>query len=370
MSKRKKRTSNTSPKKKKKQITISIIILLLISGGLCYYFLIYKGEKLELKLPIVEQKKLTIIDENSHQRPIAVMIDNNVGNQQHIGLQEAYLSYEAIVEGGLSRIMAVYKDQDVKVIGPVRSARHYFLDYALENDALYAHFGWSPYAENDIKSLGVNNINGLYVDFPYWRDKTVAAPHNVFTSIEKLYHSATDLKYQTTSSQWKNLNYTTDPVDLTKFKNQQIKCSKEKKEAGSCNENPDLITALEVVIPYSYSQVRSYTYDKERDVYLRFMNGKAHTDRQTQEQYHYKNIIVLKVSNHSLDSSGRQDLDTTGSGDGYYITGGYALPITWHKKSRGGKTTYTYKDGTSVKIKDGNTFVQIEPSNQETSFGE
>ncbi len=353
------------PKKRKKRIIVCCLIILFIVGFIIVYCFLTgdnKSSKSETKKPVEPPKKpLTIVNENSNQRPVAVMIDNNVGSKNHVGLQDAYVSYEVIVEGGLTRIMVVFKDKQTSLIGPVRSSRHYFLDYALENDAIYAHFGWSPYAENDMKLLGVNNINGLYDSSAYWRDRSIAAPHNVFTSIEKLYDTASKLGYELTSDQWKNLNYTTDTVDLTKFKDKTVICSKEQEE---CNQNPSLILANEVIIPYSYSQVRSYQYDATTDTYLRFMNGQAHVDKTTGQQYHYKNIIIEKVSNHSLDSAGRQDLDTTGSGDGYYITGGFALPITWNKNSRSGKTTYTYTDGTQVDIKDGNTFIQIEPSNQ------
>ena len=356
------------PKKsrKKKIVISSIIIILLIAVGVSVWWFTQDQPQGDKKEPVEEPKKpLTIVDENSNQRPIAVMIDNNVGTTSHAGLQDAYITYEAIVEGGLTRIMAVFKDRTTSLIGPVRSSRHYFLDYALENDALYAHYGWSTYAQNDISALHVNNINGLYVSGPYWRDSSIAAPHNVFTSIEKLYASAVDLGYETTSSQWQNLNYTTDTVDLTTFEDSTITCE-ENEEA--CNKNPNLITANKVTIPYSYSQERSYQYDSTTDTYLRFMNGRAHTDKTTGQQYNYKNVIIMKVNNFSLDNEGRQDLDTTGSGDGYYLTGGYALPITWHKASRTSKTAYTYSDGSEVKIKDGNTFIQIEPINQIPSF--
>lgn len=370
MGKKKEKRHFTKKQQKKRRIIIGICCFLLLLGiGLCYYFFFYSGEKIDLKIktPFEEKKKLTVVDENSTKRPIAVMIDNNIGNNKHAGLQEAYVSYEAIVEGGLTRIMALFKDKETALIGPVRSSRHYFLDYALENDALYAHFGWSTYAQKDISSLGVSNINGLYVDSAYWRDQKVAAPHNVFTSIDKLYDSAKSLNYEVTSSHWKNLNYTTDTVDLSKFERKDVTCKKSEEEAP-CNKNPDLIEASTVTIPYSYSQERSYQYDPSNDRYLRFMNGVAHTDKGTGAQFHYKNIIIMKVSNHSLDNEGRQDLDTTGSGEGYYITGGYALPITWQKSSRSSKTIYTYQDGSKVKIKDGNTFIQVEPATQTPTF--
>ena len=106
-----------------------------------------------------EEEQVQIFKGNT--RPIAVMIDNVGSARPQAGLNEAYLVYEIIVEGNLTRLMTVYKDADLEKIGPVRSARHYFLDYALENDAIYVHFGWSPQAQADIGKLRVDNINGM-----------------------------------------------------------------------------------------------------------------------------------------------------------------------------------------------------------------
>ena len=346
---------------KKKIIIISVIsvALFLIFIGLFYFLLSMndnKSEKEKIKIDdasTVEKKDLTVYDVNSNKRPIAVMIDNNVGNNAHVGLQDAYLTYEIIVEGGLTRIMAIYKDVDTSVIGPVRSSRHYFLDYALENDAIYAHYGWSTYAENDIEALSVDNINGLYDD-AFYRDRNIAAPHNVFTSIDNLYLKAEELGYDTTSSDYENLNYVSKKVDLEKTDN-SLNCDGE-----NCSLEGTSLTSIE--IPYSNSEVRSYTYDNDNGYYLRYMNGIPHTDRDSKEQYHYKNIIIMKVNNSTLDSYGRQDLDTVGSGEGYYITNGYMTPITWEKDSRSGKTRYYYNDKEIV-VSDGNTMIQVVPVN-------
>lgn len=351
----------------KKNIIVGIIFLIIILGMLGYIYITYinkeEPKKKENKEPEIEEKKLTIVNEESNQRPIAVMIDNNIGNGRHAGLQESYINYEIIVEGGLTRIMAVFKDKDVSLIGPVRSSRHYFLDYALESDVIYAHYGWSTYAQNDIRTLGVNNINGLYDDYPFWRDQSIAAPHNVFTSTEKLYDYAKQKNYNTTTENWKLLNYTTDEVNL----NEPISATTQvNPETGKKEKVPvtreGLLTANSVVIPYSYYQTRSYTYDAERKVYLRYMNDTPHIDKVSGQQLYYKNVIIQQVTNSQLDSEGRQDLNTTGSGNGYYITNGYAVPIHWTKSSRSAKTIYKYSDGSKVQINDGNTFVQIMPT--------
>ena len=346
--------------KKKKIITIISMLLILIIIAAIGIYLYLNMEKPTKKK---KEKQIKIVDMNSNKRPLAVMIDNNVGTSSHAGLQDAYITYEAIVEGGLTRIMAIYKDKDVDLIGPVRSSRHYFLDYALENDAIYAHYGWSTYAENDIKELGVNNLNGMIPkeEGAYWRDKNIASPHNVFTSTEKLYETAKDNKYDITSEDWQLLDYSAKNIKLNNTKTRND-------DTEEIDEEDSAIIANEIEIPYSNSQVRTYTYDEENKVYLRFMNGEKHLDKKTKEQLHYKNIIIEYVDNHTIDDYGRQDLDTSGSGEGYYITNGYAKKIKWTKSSRSDKIKYEYEDGSKVKVNDGNTFIQIQPANLESTF--
>ena len=337
-------------KKDKRFITICMIFFVLCIAGIVVYFLYFNGE------PIIKkkvEKRLTIVDEDSNKRPIAVMIDNNVGYNSHAGLQDSYINYEVIVEGGLTRIMALFKDRNVDLIGPVRSSRHYFLDYALESDAIYAHYGWSDYAKNDIKVLGINNINGLTDEAAYWRDKKLASPHNVFTNIDTLYKYADDNKgYDIETDDWKLLNYSADEIN---FKGPKVD-----EETGETLEDPRTI-ANSVSIKYSNFHTTGYDYDTQNKYYLRTMDGNSHNDKTTGKQLHYKNIIIEKVKNRSLDSYGRQDLDTVGDGEGYYITNGYALPITWEKVDRDSKTIYKYLDGTKVRVNDGNTFIQIVP---------
>ena len=284
-----------------------------------------------------------ILDDSSNERPLAIMIDTNIGDAKHAGLQDSYVNYEMIVEGGLTRIMAIYKDKEVNVVGPVRSARHYFLDYALEHDAVYAHFGWSPYAEENIKSLKVQNINGMIETTAFARDRKLPSPHNVFTSTKKLRDLFEKLNYSNTSTRWKTFTYSLDELELDKTSQSNLK------------------NASTVSMTYSNSEYRSYTYDSINKYYLRSKNGTPHIDRKTDTQLHYKNIIIMKVENKTIDSEGRQELKTTGSGEGYYITNGYALPIKWTKQYRNSKTQYTYLDGEQITLNNGNTFIQIVP---------
>lgn len=346
----------------KKKMPMILFVLIIIAGAI-FYFLNFSPKKEEIKdkiNDIIEEKPkptLKIVDESSYTRPIAVMINNhNQARPYHSGLQDAYIVYEAIVEGGITRMMAVFKDQTTARIGSVRSSRHYFLDYALENDAIYVHFGWSPQAENDIRSLGVNNINGLY-DNAFWRDYNLPVnyEHKAVTSIEKINEVINQKGYRKEYNS-KNvldelsLKYSIDEIHI--------------------NESEDSVVANNVSIPYSYYMTSSYTYDATNNYYLRYANGVAHKDYITGEQYHFKNIIIEKVENYTIDSYGRQSLNNIGTGTGYFITNGYARPITWEKASRSSKTVFKYLDGTPVIVNDGNTFIQIEPITQTTSITE
>lgn len=341
-------------RKKKNNIIPFIIFMLMVIAG---YFALSEDEASQQLYKTVKEKinnkvemKIKIIDEKSNTRPIAVMINNHPkAVPNHAGLQDAYLLYEVIVEGGYTRIMALYKDKTTERIGSVRSSRHYFLDYAMENDAIYVHFGWSPKAQTDISSYAINNINGLY-DNAFWRDTSlnVAYEHTAFTSMEKINQIINKRGYRNTTNEKTLLNYDVYNIDISNLEG-----------ATSANN---------VVIPYSYIHTTKYEYDANNKVYKRYMNDKAHTDAVTKEQYNVKNIIIQKVYNFSMDSYGRQDMNNVGTGEGYFITNGYAVPITWSKNSRKEKTIYKYLDGTELKVNDGNTYIQIQPSSQNPTF--
>lgn len=342
---------------KKISIISIILVILLISAVVVYFVFFNKKEEIKPKKKehkVVEIKKLKIIDEESKTRPYAVMINNHsTARKYHAGLQDAYMVYEIIVEGGITRMMALFKDQNTEKIGSVRSARHYFLDYALENDAMYVHWGWSPQAQSDISNLSINNINGLTYEGTYFfRDKSlrVSSEHTGFTSMEKLKQASEKLNYRKELKKDILLNYSVDNIDL------------------STKENA--IIANNIEIPYSQSVKTSYVYDNEAKVYKRFVNGIEHKDHVTGNQYTTKNIITYQLANKTIagDQKGRQDVSTVGSGEGYYITNGYAIPITWEKESRSSQTIYKYQDGKEININDGNTFIQIQPSNLNLSI--
>lgn len=336
---------------KKPKSIICIIIGMVLLLGLVVTF--PKFYKMYITDPIKEQEKekpkLKIINLDSKTRPIAVMINNiAVARNYHSGLQDAYLVYEIIVEGGLTRLMALYKDAKTERIGSVRSSRHYYLDYALENDAIYVHWGYSPYAINDIQKLKINNIDGYnYGNKYFWRDNSinVALEHRAYTNMELINEAINKLGYKKETNEKPLLNYSIEDIDVSTIE--------------------DAIPANNIKIKYSGSVTTNYTYDIENKVYLRSVNDVPHIDYVTKEQYTAKNIITYQVKNTSIpnDEKNRQNIDNVGTGNGYYISNGYAIPITWTKKSRSEKTIYRLKNGEELQVNDGNTYIQIQPIN-------
>lgn len=262
------------------------------------------------------------------------------------GLNEAYIVYEIIVEGGETRLMPIFKGKDLSKIGPVRSSRHYYLDYAMENDAIYVHFGWSPQAESDIATYKVNNINGIFEsETNFWRVKDKKSPHNAVTATKNILKMADTKNYRTTSSTQSVLNYQAEEVNL---QSDQV--------------------ANKVVIPYSKLHTVSYEYNQETKRYIRYARNEKQTDWETKEDITTKNIIITFAENYTLqdpEKKERQGLKNIGDKKGYYITNGKAIEIICSKDSRTEKTVYKDLQGNVIQVNDGNTYVQICPIDAE-----
>ena len=337
-----------------KVLIVILIILIIVAGGVLAYKITQKksdtetiSEEPKSEPTVLEEKQVQVYSGND--RPIAVMIDNHSDAWPQAGLNEAYMVYEIIVEGGETRLMALFKGADLEKIGPVRSARHYFIDYAMENDAIYVHFGQSPQAQSDIKKFSINDINGIAEDgTTFWRVKDKSAPHNAVTSTAKLLESAKSKKYRTTSTEESVLHYVTDEVNL--------------EEGQSANT---------ITIPHSDLQTVKYEYDEENKVYVRYARGKEQVDWDTEKSVTTKNIIITFCNNYTLsdtENKGRQGLKNIGTFDGYYITNGKAIKIKCIKNARDEKTVYKDMNGNEIDVNDGNTFVNICPTNADVEI--
>lgn len=368
--------------KKSVVILVILMVIVMVAGGFAIYKyitmqkntiskeVIDEENKEEDKTIVVAEKEIKVF--KGTDRTIAVMIDNHSGAWPQANLNKAYLVYEIVVEGGETRLMALFKGKDLEKIGPVRSSRHYFLDYALENDAIYVHHGWSPQAESDISSLKINNINGITESSKdFWRVKDKSQPHNLLTSTASILKIAQRKGYRTTSTKESVLNYVATEFNLTD--NYKFEIVSENTEETITSEEAyesktKAINAKNITIPHSKLQTVKYEYDENTKTYKRYARKVLQTDYITGEPVTTKNIIITMCDNYTLndkENKGRQGLKNIGTFDGYYITNGNAIPIKCIKTAREVQTVYKDLDGNEIKVNDGNTFINICPKNAE-----
>ena len=367
-------------KKSKIAIVIVIIAIIVLAAVAAYlYTRTYQPNTVDLGTDIVEDEEPKKGEPKTFagkSRPIALMIDNSKDAMPHAGLNKAYIVYEMIAEGGESRLMALFKGVNLEKIGPVRSSRHYFLDYARENDAIYVHYGWSPEAESDIKTYGINNINGVTSDSIYfWRVSDKVAPHNAVTSTKRILQAAKDKGYRTTSTISSILNYKVDEFTLTdkytssaknvdSVENSITNSAVKSENVNNANSNIEVLSASKISIPFSQFNVARWEYDAQNKNYIRYSKNIQEVDWDSKEPYTAKNIIITFIKNEILndgENKGRQTMNTTGIKDGYYITNGEAIKIKCEKTTRGGKTVYKDLNGNVIDVNDGNTFIEICP---------
>ncbi|MBQ2473127.1 MAG: DUF3048 domain-containing protein [Lachnospira sp.] len=293
-----------------------------------------------------------VVDVNSKTRPFAISI-NNVYPATTVqrGLNKAFLIYEIPVEGGQTRLLAFFKDveEDLQV-GTVRSARHNMLDYCFESDAIFVHFGGSDWAISQISSTGIDDINGMY-DSPFWREnpKNLATEHTAYTSTLKLLEYARDTK---------GFNMEADSAEDTLVFNYNVSDVELSGVEGA-------LPATNVKVTIGGAQTTTFSYDQTTKEYTRANNGTTASDYGTGENFTAKNIIVQNISYGYMSDNYCLDIYTTGSGTGYYITNGSAIPINWSKADRYAQTVYTNAaTGEEIELSDGRTYVELHPTSE------
>ena len=286
-----------------------------------------------------------VAEELTRRRPVAVMIDNHPDARPQSGLDQADLVYEVLAEGGITRYLAVYLDNPVSQVGPVRSARDYFLDLAMELDALYVHCGQSPQAEEEIPKLGINDLN-LEFNVPdrfSWRTSDRRAPHNLYTSYERIMGAAAEKGYRTT--------IVGQPRELFK------------RDAALA---PTGAPAAEVTIPYPKGYegyIVSWKYDPATGLYSRFVKGQPDLDRPTGRQLTTPNIIVQYVRSEPIpkDPALRINVHFVGEGRAQLFIKGMAVEAKWKKASREAPTVFTDAQGRPLVLVPGRTWIEVVP---------
>lgn len=280
------------------------------------------------------------------KRPvIAVMVENHPDARPQSGLSSAGVVYEALAEGGITRFQAYFQDVSASAIGPVRSLRPYYIDWALEYGAPVAHAGGSADALNLIGPTGLKALNALVIGAPsFYRTKDRVAPHNLYTNSSLLDKLLASKGWAATPTFTVNA-----------------------RKADAPNSNP---AHTNIHIEYSSAGYAvDYKYDGATNSYNRYLASKAHTDRNTGQVIKVKNVVVLYTGTTNLnDGYGHVKLDTLGKGNALVFRDGTVVKGTWSKDSRTNRTKLLDGAGQEIALAVGNTWYSIVPTTKTVTY--
>jgi len=297
-------------------------------------------------------------EEMERNRPLAVVLSNEVAALPMNGVFAADIIYEYPVEGGLTRMMALFQDFfSVEKVGSIRSARHYTAQLAASYDAIFIHAGGSqPLAYNEIKELGLvhfDEVGGTRREI-FFRDRgriggrRVDNLHSVVTTGSRVSQRFPD--------------YTFRKEHEDSFEHGLFFVDDGTPRDGSA--------AKEVQVRFSSGKSSTFIYDSAANVYHLRQYNRDFVDANNNRKPAFTNVLVIRtsVSGISGDTAGRQNVTTTGNGEGYFICGGRYIEINWSRANKRAPFVYTTKDGNELELGRGKTFVCIIPNRMNVDF--
>jgi hypothetical protein len=269
------------------------------------------------------------------QATTGIMMENSPDARPQSGLKDSGVVFEAIAEGGITRFLALYQEQKPQLVGPVRSVRQYYVDWVAGFNASVAHVGGSAAALKEVRNGNYRDIDQFFNASTYWRASDRYAPHNVYTSFEKI--DALNAKKGFTTSEFNGFT-----------------------RKDSTATTP---TASSVDVKISGPLFNShYTYNATSNSYDRSQAGKPHIDREA-GQISPRVVIVMKVNQTKVFEDGyREQIDAIGTGTATIFQDGTFQEVTWKKASKTSQITFTDAAGVDVPLARGQTWLTAIPN--------
>jgi hypothetical protein len=280
------------------------------------------------------------ISQNYYRRAVAASIENSPAARPQSGLSEAEIVYEFMLEGGITRFLAIFWPEVPEKIGPIRSARPALVKTAQAYDALFLHAGASPHGFALLAVNDILHLDQIYKSQYYWRSSKRSAPHNLYSGEEPLKEYLTDLSEKEYPDQFEFLTASV----LSDFKK-----------------------AENISIDYWGSYEVLYEYNSLENSYLRFLNNKDNPHLvESGEQLKAKNIIVQHAITSTKDDEGRQDIDLKSGGKMQLFRDGLVISGSWENND--GQITYLDAAGDEIEINPGQTWIQVVPNGTEITY--
>jgi len=340
--------------KKIKKRTIILTALLALIFGLAGFVIferyfakdasnLFGPKKTESKKVANDLDGTKVDPDKATRHPLAIMIENQTQARPQVGLNQASIIYEAITEGGITRFMAVYGPYDAEKIGPVRSARTYFIDWLSEFNAFYGHCGGNFDALEKIKKENILDLDQFALgQKAYWREPEAgkAIEHTMYTSTEKLYQAAKEKNWPT-KGDFRALEFK-EPLE------------KALRPAGQI-----------ITIPFSsVSYEVSWEYDSDSNSYLRTMAGVPHKDKASGEQLSAFNLIIQQMERWESPTEINEPgwaMKTIGSDKVKVFVQGKEIQGTWKKTDRTSRTIFYDDQGKEISFIPGQFWIEIVP---------
>lgn len=278
------------------------------------------------------------VEKAAAQRPLAVMINNAPAARPQSGMSAADIIIEVLAEGGITRFIAIFQSEGgAETVGPVRSIRPYLIELGESYDGVLVHAGGSPEAYSILQKQRKQHMDEISNGGPYfWRSKDRKAPHNLYTSVDKLREGAEKKGF---SHEFQSPVYKYD-------------------EEGSAAAGE---TVKQLDIHYLLNSYKvTYEYDEVSGRYMRMVNGKPDEDKNNGIQLGASNIIAAGADHKVLDDVGRLSVNVDEGGDAMLFQKGKMIRGQWVKKE--GDIIRFLHDGQEVNLIPGKTFINIVPN--------
>lgn len=285
-----------------------------------------------------------VADEAVTKRHVtAVMIENSPDARPQSGLKEAGIVYEAIAEGGITRFIALYQESRPGLVGPVRSVRPYYVEWASAYDPAVAHIGGSSRALQMIRSgnYGVD-LDQFFNAGSYWRASDRYAPHNVYTNFDKL-----------------------DALSAAKGKTSSTYTALSRK----ADKKAESVTATHINLPISSARYAvDYDYDEASNSYPRKIGGEAHLDREAGHIAPKVVIAIQVATSREMEDGYREQVATTGSGRAFVFQDGTVTEVTWQRPDVKSQISFIDASGKAVELNRGQTWITALPGGKVPSW--
>ncbi len=340
---------------RKKAIIGGIIALALIGGGTAYALTRPEPPVAPKKPaavaptpepePIISPLTGIEVTEEQRARPVTgVMIENSPSARPQSGLKDAGVVFEAIAEYGVTRFLALFQETEPANIGPIRSLRPYYMDWAIPFDASIAHVGGSPDALARVKELGSKDLDQFQNAGAFRRINTRYAPHNMYSTMVQLVDAGKSRGYEKSEFTGFERKKNPEPAAVPPAKNINLAIS-----------GP------------TYNV--TYNYDPATNAYKRVMGGAAHIDQESGGQLEPKVVIALAMPYSVAPNGVHSQYVTTGSGSAHFFQDGKVIVGTWEKADY--KSQFSFKDetGKPIKLNPGQTWITVVSDPTKVTFG-